>query len=291
VHQYYNFIHHIFIEHDLGDSSRAREPVSDVLKRTMPVTGSLVIGGMVMWLLIAFPIGILSALYPRSLIDKGLMFFVIVGVSAHPVWLGLIFSWIFGLQLHWFPIGGYCDWTYAESSTNLCGGPTYWAYHMFLPWMTFACVFAALYARMIRASLLENLEEDYVRTARAKGAGTVRVMRGHVMRNAMLPVITMIGMDLGVAFAGALFIETVYELPGIGRLMVRSLVNGDLNMLLAIVLVVSFAVTIANLLVDIVYSIVDPRIRLRGKGAEPTESPGLRRQLRAQPQITTESGA
>jgi peptide/nickel transport system permease protein len=254
------------------------------------VTGSLVIGGMVMWLLIAFPIGVLSALYPRSLIDKGLMFFVIVGVSAHPVWLGLIFAWVFGLQLHWFPIGGYCDWTYADSSTNLCGGPTYWAYHMVLPWFTFACVFAALYARMIRASLLENLEEDYVRTARAKGAGTVRVMRGHVMRNAMLPVITMIGMDLGVAFAGALFIETVYELPGIGRLMVRSLANGDIAMLMGIVLVVSFAVTFANLLVDIVYSIVDPRIRLRGKGAEAETSPGLRRQLRAQPQITTESG-
>jgi peptide/nickel transport system permease protein len=288
-HQYFSFIRHIVVEHDLGDSTRSRSPVTDVIKRTLPVTASLVVGGMLLWLLIAFPIGILSALRPRSLLDKGLMILVVIGVSAHPVWLGLVFAYLFGLKLHWFPVGGYCDFTYHESSTNLCGGPTYWAYHMFLPWLTFACIFAALYARMIRASMLEAMDEDYVRTARAKGAGTIRIMRRHVLRNSMLPVVTMVGMDLSVAFGGALFIETVFELPGMGRLLVRSLANGDLPMIMGIVLTVSFAVTLANLVVDILYSVVDPRVRLRGKGQEATVSPGLRRQVRAQPRVTTET--
>ena len=132
-------------------------------------------------MLIAFPIGVLSALYPRSLFDKGLMVFVLIGVSAHPVWLGLVFSYVGGVKLHLFPVGGYCDLHYQAESTNLCGGPRYWAYHLVLPWLTFAFLFAALYARMIRASLLETMDEDYVRTARAKGAGECRVMRKHVL--------------------------------------------------------------------------------------------------------------
>jgi peptide/nickel transport system permease protein len=259
--------------------------VTTVIARTLPVTASLVVGGAILFLLIAFPIGLFSALHPRSLLDKGLMLFVLAGLSAHPVWLGLVFSYVFGVRLHWFPVGGYCDLVYDPASSNLCGGPRYWAYHLFLPWLTFAFLFAALYARMIRANVLETIDEDYVRTARAKGAGNFRLMRRHVLRNAMLPVITMIGMDVGVAFGGALLIETVFELPGMGRLLVRSLANGDLPMILGIVLTVSFAVVIANLIVDIVYTFVDPRVPLRGKGDATVVSRGTRRQLRAQPEV------
>jgi peptide/nickel transport system permease protein len=287
--QYVRFIGHIVLHGTLGDSTRSREPVTTVIGRTLPVTASLVIGGTILFLLIAFPIGMLSALRPRSLLDKGLMLFVLAGLSAHPVWLGLVLSWVFGVKLHVFPVGGYCDLFYHPGSSNLCGGPRFWAYHMLLPWLTFAMLFAALYARMIRANLLEAMDEDYVRTARAKGAGTFRVLRAHVLRNALLPVITMIGMDVGVAFGGALFIETVFELPGMGRLLVRSLTNGDLPMILGIVLVVSFAVLIANLIIDIAYSFVDPRVRLRSKGDAVAASPGMRRHLRAQPQQVTES--
>jgi peptide/nickel transport system permease protein len=287
--QYARFLGHIVLHGDLGDSTRSREAVTTQIGRTLPVTASLVIGGAIFWLLIAFPIGLLSALRPRSLLDKGLMLFVLVGLSAHPVWLGLVFSYVFGVKLHWFPVGGYCDLFYNPGSSNLCGGPRFWAYHLFLPWLTFAFLFAALYARMIRANVLEAMEEDYVRTARAKGAGTFRVMRGHVLRNALLPVITMLGMDIGVAFGGALFIETVFELPGMGRLLVRSLANGDLPMILGIVLTVSFAVVIANLIVDILYPFIDPRVRLRGKGDASVGSPALRNQLRARPRVTTES--
>jgi peptide/nickel transport system permease protein len=284
--QYGRFLTHVFLHGDLGDSTRQNDAVTDVIRKTLPVTASLVLGGAIFFLMIAIPIGVLSALYPRSLLDKGLMLLVLIGASAHSVWLGLVFSYVGGVKLHWFPVGGYCQLRYNPESSNLCGGPRYWAYHMILPWLTFAFLFAALYARMIRASLLEALEEDYVRTARAKGAGGFRVMRVHVFRNALLPVITMLGMDVGVAFAGALFIETVFTLPGMGWLLVRSLVNSDLPMIMGVVIVVCIAVVIANLIVDLLYGILDPRVRLRTKGDAIVASRAVGRELSAQrPQV------
>jgi peptide/nickel transport system permease protein len=291
VHQYLQFLDHIVLRGDLGDSTRSRDAVTDVIRRTLPVTASLVIGGMVMWLLIAVPIGLLSALRPRSLLDRGSMLFVLIAVSCQPLWLGLMLSYLLGVRAHLFPVGGYCDLTYHEASSNLCGGPRFWAYHLFLPWLTFSALFAAFYARMIRASLLEQLDEDYVRTARAKGASPRRVLRAHVFRNAALPVITMLGMDIGIAFAGALFIETAFTLPGMGQLLVRSLANGDLPMILGIVLVVSFAVVLANLVVDILYSFLDPRIRLRGADDSVQVSRAVVRQLRTQPQQAAETAS
>src|SRR5262245_40625637 len=278
--EYGRFVTHI-LRGDLGDSQRQRDAVTDVIRETLPVTLSLIVGGTIFFLLIAIPIGVLSALYPRSLLDKGLMLVVLIGASAHSVWLGLVFSYVGGVKLHWFPVGGYCDLHYQSESTSLCGGPRYWAYHMVLPWLTFAFIFAALYARMIRASLLESMEEDYVRTARAKGASSFRVMRVHVFRNALLPIVSMIGMDIGVAFGGALFIETVFELPGMGFLLMRSLANSDLPMIMGVVIVVSFAVVLANLVVDLLYLVIDPRIRRTGKGDAVVVSRSVGRELRA----------
>jgi peptide/nickel transport system permease protein len=278
--QYERFVTHI-LRGDLGDSTRRNDAVTDVIGETLPVTASLVLGGAIFFLMIAIPIGVLSALYPRSLLDKGLMLVVLIGASAHSVWLGLVFSYVFGVKLHWFPVGGYCDLRYEPDSTNLCGGPRYWAWHMILPWLTFAFLFAALYARMIRASLLESMNEDYVRTARAKGASSFRVMRVHVFRNALLPVITMLGMDVGVAFGGALFIETVFTLPGMGSLLVRSLANSDLPMIMGIVIVVSLAVVVANLIVDLLYVVIDPTIRHTAKGDATLASRRVSRALRA----------
>jgi peptide/nickel transport system permease protein len=259
--QYVHFLDHLVRHGDLGRSFRSGIPVTQMLGSAVPVTASLVVGGVVMWLLMAFPIGMLSAWRPRSLLDKGLMISVLIGASAHPIWLGLALSYLLGYKLHVFPITGYCD--FFNPSTS-CGGPTQWAYHMLLPWITFACLFAALYARMIRASMLEAMDEDYVRTARAKGAGTARVMRKHVLRNAMLPVVSMLGMDIGIAFGGALFIETAFGLPGLGKVLIRGLAGGDLPVIMGVVLVVSFAVAIGNLIVDIVYCSIDPRVRVTG---------------------------
>src|SRR5262249_38806622 len=135
---------------------------------------------------------------------------------------------------------------------------------MLLPWFTFACLYAALYARMIRASMIETLDEDYVRTARAKGAGTGRVVRRHVLRNAMLPIVSMLGMDIGLAFGGALFVEIAFGLPGCVKCVARPAAGRHLPMIMGVVLVISFAVAIMNLIVDILYCFIDPRVRVRG---------------------------
>ena len=135
------------------------------------------IGGTILFLLISFPIALLSAMKPRSLLDRGLMLFVLIGLCCHPVWLSLIFSYVFGVKLHWFPVAGYCDLTYDPQTSVQCGGPRYWAYHMILPWLTFAFLFTALYARMIRASLLESITRTGCALRARKEARDSRVMR------------------------------------------------------------------------------------------------------------------
>jgi peptide/nickel transport system permease protein len=274
--QYLIFLDHLVRHGDLGRSIRSGAPVRDAILRALPVTASLVFGGVVFWLLIAFPIGILSALRPRSLVDKGLMMVVLICASAHPIWLGLVLSYLLGYKLHIFPLSGYCNFF---GKATFCGGPTQWTYHMLLPWFTFACLYAALYARMIRASMLESMKSDYVLTAQAKGAGTAQIVRHHVLRNAMLPVVSMVGMDLGLAFGGALFIEIAFGLPGLGKLLLRGLAGGDLPVIMGVVLVVSFAVAIANLIVDILYTWIDPRVHAAGadEGSGAVAAPKLSR--------------
>src|SRR3954470_14910613 len=189
--QYAQFSWGIVRHGSLGTSYQNRREVRDLIVAAAPVTASLVVGGLVFWLLMALPIGILSALRPRSVLDRFGMVFVLIGVSAHPAWLRLVLGWLLGFRLHIFPFSGYCEFF---SPQTICGGPTQWAYHLILPWFVFALLYAAIYARMIRASVLETLEEEYVRTARAKGAGEARVLKSHVLRNALLPVVTMLGM-------------------------------------------------------------------------------------------------
>ncbi len=225
-----------------------------------PVTASLVIGGAIIWLLIAFPIGLISALRPRSLFDRATMILVLAGISVHPVWLGLMLSYLFGYKLAWFPMTGYCD-VFNPPPAAGCGGPVQWAYHLMLPWFTFATLYGALYARMVRANVLETLHEDYVRTARAKGAGEMRVVVRHVLRNAMLPIVTMTGMDIAIAMGGTIFVETVFSLGGLGQTMLRAVQTYDLPIVLGVILFTTLAIVVLNLVVDIVYALTDPRVR------------------------------
>jgi peptide/nickel transport system permease protein len=243
----------------LGRSYATRRPVTEIIKDAAPVTASLVFGGAILWMLIAVPIGILSALRPRSLLDRSAMVFVLIGISAHPVWIGLILIYFVGYKAGLTPLGGYCDMI--NPSTD-CGGPIEWAHSLILPWITFAILFAALYVRMIRANVLEAMNEDYVRTARAKGAPEWLVMRSHVLRNAMLPVVTMLGMDIGVALGGAIFTEAVFGLPGLGRSALQALEGFDLPAVMGIVVFATICVIVFNLFVDLLYAIIDPRIRL-----------------------------
>lgn len=246
---------------DLGKSFLQATSVDSIIGAAAPVTASLAFGGIIVWMLIAVPVGILSALRPRSLLDRLSMTFVLIGISAHPIWLGLIFSFFIGYKLGWTPITGYSDFFNPDPGTGP-GGPVQWAYHLVLPWLTYAILFAALYVRMIRANVMETLTEDYVRTARAKGAPEWRVMRSHVLRNAMLPVVTMLGMDIGFALGGAIFTETVYSLPGLGKTAIQAIGNSDLPVVMGVIVFGTVAIIFFNLLVDLLYAWIDPRIRL-----------------------------
>jgi peptide/nickel transport system permease protein len=246
-------------EPSLGRSFTNRQSVNYVIGQAAPVTASLVFGGAVFWMLIALPVGILSALRPRSLLDRIAMVFVLVGISAHPVWIGLIFAYFLGFKTGLFPITGYaCFFDCGQAQQ----GPVQWAYHLVLPWATFAILFAALYVRMIRANVMEALGEDYVRTARAKGAPEWLVMRSHVLRNAMLPIVTMLGMDIGIALGGAIFTETVYGLPGLGKTAIQAIENFDLPTTQGVVVFATLCIIAFNLFVDVLYAVIDPRIRL-----------------------------
>jgi peptide/nickel transport system permease protein len=257
--QYGRFLEKLVVHHDLGRSFVDRQSVNKTVLNAAPVTASLVFGGALLWLTLSLPIGILSALRPRSLLDRTAMVFVLIGVSAPPFWIGLILAYVIGFKLGWTPITGYCD--FVNPSTD-CGGPVQWGYHMLLPWVSFAILFAALYVRMIRANVMEASKEDYVRTARAKGAPEWLVIRSHILRNALLPIVTILGMDIGVALGGAIFTETVFSLPGLGQTALLSIATFDLPTVQGIVVFATVCIITANLIVDVLYSVIDPRIRL-----------------------------
>jgi peptide/nickel transport system permease protein len=257
--QYGKFLGRLVFDFDLGRSFQNRQEVREIVLDAAPTTASLVFGGVIFWMLVAIPIGILSALRPRSLLDRTTMVAVLIGISMHPVWIGLMLSYFVGFKLGWTPITGYCDFF---NPATACGGPVEWAHSMILPWTTFAILFAALYVRMIRANVLETMNEDYVRTARAKGAPEWLVMRSHVLRNAMLPVVTMLGMDIGLALGGAIFTETIFSLPGLGRPALQAVTTFDLPTVQGIVVFGTLAIIVFNLIVDLLYAVIDPRIRL-----------------------------
>src|SRR6266566_1550707 len=253
--QYARFLWTLVGHQSLGISFVTRQSVNHTVLNAAPVTASLVLGGM---LLIAFPIGIYSGLRPRTKIDRAGMTFAIAGVSLPSFWVGLVLAYLVGFRLGWTPIGGYCD--FVNPATD-CGGPVQWSYHLLLPWITFGVLSSALYVRMIRANVLETSAEDYVRTARAKGAPEHVVIRSHILRNALLPIVTMLGMDIGVALGGAIFTETIFALPGLGNTALVSIQNFDLPVVQGIVIFTTLSIIFFNLIVDLLYAVIDPRIR------------------------------
>jgi peptide/nickel transport system permease protein len=258
--QYGRFLWNLIGHASLGHSFVDRQPVRFLIGQDAPVTASLVFGGMLLWLTLSIPVGILSALRPRSILDRVSMTFVLIGISAHPVWIGLILSYVFGYKIGITPIAGYCNFFGGSSAT--CGGPVQWAYHLILPWITFMVLFAALYVRLVRANVMETMNEDYVRTARAKGASERRVMIHHVLRNSMLPIVTILGMDIGLALGGAVFTESIFQLPGLGREVINAYNNNDLPLITGVVVFATIAIIVFNLVVDIAYAFLDPRIEL-----------------------------
>ena len=257
--QYAHFLWRFVGHGDLGYSSVSRQAVTTQLLHAAPVTLSLVAGGLVVWLLIALPLGVVSALRPRRVADRASTVVALVGLSRHPVWLGLMLSWVFGRYLHVLPASGYCP--VADLSTG-CNGLGRWASHLFLPWATFGIVNAALFSTLLRALLLEELGADYVRTALAKGVGGARVVRAHVLQNVMLPLMTMLGLLAGTSLAGVIFIESAFDLPGLGGILRQATLRHDLPLTAGSVLFLALAIVLLNLVVDLAYATVDPRIRV-----------------------------
>ena len=236
----------------LGFSFVTRSPVRDQLLDRLPVTVQLAFGAALVWLCIGIPIGIVSAIKRRSLLDRTTMLAALFFVSAPVFWLGLVALWLFWFQLGWSPGTGYVD-----IGTSFGG----WLSHMILPWVVLALLFAAFYARMTRGNLIETMGQDYIRTARVKGLPEWKVILKHGVRASLTPVVTLIGLDLGSLLGGAVITETVFNLQGVGQWAVNSVFQGDLPAVLAVTIIVALAVTLMNLIVDIVYAYLDPRVR------------------------------
>ncbi len=259
--QYGSFLKRLVLDGSLGQSFITRQSVNEEIFRAAPITASLVFGGMIMVLLVAIPLGIFSALRPRSLLDRAAMTYVLIGISLPSFWIGLVLSYFIGYKWGLTPIAGYCE-VVSIPEAAVCGGFTDWAYRMVLPWLTLSIVVAGTYVRFVRAEVMETMNQDYVRTARAKGAPERQVMRSHILRNAMLPVVTMIGMDIGILLGGSILIETVFGLPGLGGTAFESISRYDLPTLQGVVIFGAIAIIIFTLIVDLMYAWIDPRIRL-----------------------------
>jgi peptide/nickel transport system permease protein len=255
--QYATFLKHIFLGDQygwpgLGFSYSTRSPVKDQFFDRILVTVQLAVGAALVWLAIGIPIGIVSAIKRRTLTDRLAMGFALFFVSAPVFWLGLMGLWLFWFKLRWSPGTGYVAWN--DSFTG-------WISHMILPWVVLALLYAASYARMTRGNLLETMGQDYIRTARVKGLPERTVILKHGLRASLTPVVTLIGLDLGALLGGAVITETVFNLQGVGQWAVASVFQGDLPVVLAVTVVVAIAVTLMNLIVDIVYAYLDPRVR------------------------------
>jgi len=234
------------LQGDFGRSFRTRRPVTQELASRMPATIQLALASLAISLVLGIATGVVSSMRQYSLLDHATMILTLLGVSVPGFWLGLMLMWLFSVKLGWLPTTGYGTWQ-----------------HLVLPAVSLGAASTAIIARMTRSSLLEVLRLDYIRTARAKGLRPNRVVLVHALRNAMIPTITIVGLQLGGLLAGAVITETVFAWPGVGRLLVDAVSNRDYTVVQATTLFFALIFMLTNLLVDLSYAYVDPRIRLR----------------------------
>jgi peptide/nickel transport system permease protein len=254
--QYWIYLKGIVLHFELGFSYQNNVSVRSEIFSRLPATISLTVGAFIVWMLIGIPIGIISAIRRGSILDRVTMGGALVAISAPVYWLGLIALFLFAKgtgRLGIFQGAG----TYVPLSQN----PGQWFSSLVLPWVVLAAAFAAFYARMARGNLIETMNEDYIRTARAKGLTERRVVFRHGLRSALTPIVTMAGMDIGLLLGGAVLTETVFNIPGVGRYAYDSIINSDLPAIQGTVLFGAFFIVVANLVVDILYAFLDPRVR------------------------------
>jgi len=239
---------------DLGRSIRNQEPVIENVGRRIRPSLQLAVLAMAISLVIATPVGILSAARRNGPIDRVGTSFALFGICVPNFLLALLLIFLFGVKLRWLPISGY---------TDPLEDPTQGLRSLVLPAVTLGLALAAVVTRTLRSSMLEALSEDYVRTARAKGLSEARVIRGHVLKNALIPVVTVLGLQLGTLIGGAVITEYVFALPGVGRLVVDAVFARDYPLVQGVVLLIALGFILSNLAVDLLYGWIDPRIRYR----------------------------
>lgn len=255
--QYWSFLGRL-LHGDLGYSYTNSEPVTKLIHQGLPVTVSLAIGGAILWLIIGIASGVVAALRRATLVDRGITGIALFFYSMPTFLLGELLLLGLFYELHLvgfdlFPGGGFVP---------LTAHPIAWARHLLLPWLTIALVSAATYSRLTRAALLDVLGEDYVRTARAKGLAEWKVTFRHGLRAALTPIATQFGLDLGTLLGGVVVTETVFGLPGLGQLLIVSIQHEDLPTTIGLALLASAFVVVANIVVDVLYVVLDPRVRL-----------------------------
>ena len=256
-HQYYVYMRELVLHFDFGYSYQNNIAVRTTIFDRLPATISLAFGAAVVWLVVGIGIGIISAIKKGTIMDRAAMGFALLAISAPVYWVGLVSIYLFSKDLGKLaPI-----FQGSGQYTPITQDPIAWASALILPWLVLASAFAAIYARFLRANLLDVMGEDYIRTARAKGLSERRVVFRHGLRSAITPIVTIFGLDLGILLGGAILTETVFNIPGIGRLAFDAIQKSDLPIVQGTVLIAAFAVIMANLIVDILYAFLDPRVR------------------------------
>jgi peptide/nickel transport system permease protein len=254
--QFWDYLESIVLHLNFGYSYYYNISVGSLLIDRLPATASLTVGAAVLWVVVGVPIGIISAIKRRTWLDRTAMGTALVFVSAPVFWLGLIALYLFAQTIglvHVFPgVGSY---------VGLTVNPLKWFESLLLPWMVLSATQCAIYARLVRGSLLQVMGEDYIRTARAKGLPERRVVLKHGMRSAVGPLVTVLGLDIASLLGGAILTETVFDIPGIGRLQFDAIGHNDVPIIQGTVLIASIFIILANIVVDIAYAYLDPRVR------------------------------
>lgn len=258
---------------DLGNSFQRQQPVTRLIAERLPATIELALGALIFGLLVAFPIGIISAVKQNSAIDRLSMAGAFLGISMPSFWLGILLIMLFSVNLKWLPVQGRIGSDiqlqtvtgfYTVDSILTGNWPAFISSlrHLILPSITLGAAVAAIIARVLRSSLLEILRSDYVKLARAKGASETRTVMKHALRNAMIPTVTVLGLQVGVLLGGNMIVEAVFGWPGLGRLVVDAIFNRDFPLVQGAVMVYALTFILANLIVDVLYTYLNPKIEM-----------------------------
>jgi peptide/nickel transport system permease protein len=254
--QYWTYMKDVVLHFDFGFSYQSGESVRAAIVSRLPATISMTVGALVIWLATALPIGVISAIRRRSLLDRVTMTGALLAISAPVYWLALVALYLFASDIGVIPI-----FDGANTYVGITQDPVQWFASLLLPWLVLAAGFSAFYARLLRANLVEVMGEDYIRTARAKGLPERRVVWRHGVRAAITPIVTVLGLDIGVLLGGSILTESVFNIPGVGRYAYDAIRTADLPAIQGTVLFAAFFIVVANLVVDIAYAFLDPRVR------------------------------